>query len=222
MLSVDDVEDGSSEKAYMAARSMKGLWRARSHDLDSWRRTIEWMTPPGALPAWKKLPSESNPFNTAKAFFEAEVHPDYDKLLAYVEIMLGIEWAKRIADNYADKPGPQTGTANNPNHDEQGRFAKSDDHNSHAHNYYGKGEKQRGTSKAYLLERLSLEVVAEIGKGKRYKSVHEAARKTGVIDVPDRYYVPSDPQAAGRYLAERVDREWFDTLIDTYYKAIDK
>ncbi len=143
---------------------------------------------------------------------------DYDKLLTYVEIMLGIEWAKRIADNYADRDGPITGTVNNPNHDEHGRFSKSDNHNPHVHEGYGEKKKQYGTNKPYLLERLPDEVVAEIGKGKKYKTVHEAARKTGLINVPLRFSLPSDPEAAAKYLAEHVDREWFETMIDAYYK----
>ncbi len=109
--------------------------------------------------------------------------------------LLGIEWAKRIADNYADKPGAPEGNQN---------AAKN---NSYARNYCFE-EKQRGNSKAYLLERLPEDVVAEIGEGKRFKTVHEAARKTGVIAVPSRYYIPSDAASAGRYLAQRVKSNW--------------
>ena len=92
--------------------------------------------------------------------------------------MLGIEWAKRIADNYADRPGPQPGTVNNP----QGHNQHTDNEdNTYAHKYYPQDKTQYGTSKAYLLERLPDEVVAEIGKGKRYKSVHEAARVLAAV-----------------------------------------
>lgn len=35
-----------------------------------------------------------------------------------------------------------------------------------------------------------------------------------------KFQLPDDPVSAGRYLAQRVDREWFDTLIDAYYKSI--
>jgi hypothetical protein len=57
---------------------------------------------------------------------------------------------KRIADNYADRPGPSEETVDQRERDEQGRFAP----NSYAHNYLDKDKAQRGTSKAYLLERL--------------------------------------------------------------------
>ena len=148
-------DDPIAAGRYLAARSMKVLWRARSHDLDSWRKTIEWMTPPDAAWAWEKLPSETKPYRTARAFIQAEVHPDYDKLLAYVEIMLGIEWAKRIADNYADKPGGN----NNPS----GHNQYNSDGQPYAHKVDREDETQYGTSKAYLLERLPPDVVAEIG-----------------------------------------------------------
>jgi hypothetical protein len=60
------------------------------------------------------------------------------------------------------------------------------------------------------------EIHAQVLEGKL--SPHAAAIKAGFRQP--KYQLPNDPIAAGRYLAERVDREWFDTLIDTYYKAL--
>ena len=83
--------------------------------------------------------------------------------------MLGIEWAKRIADNYGEQPGPSAGIVNNPQGHNQ--YTGSED-NVYAHKHYPHHESKGGTSKAYLLERLSPEVVAEIGKGKRDSMTH--------------------------------------------------
>jgi hypothetical protein len=158
------------------------------------------------------LPAQDNPFKTARAFIEAEVHPSYDKLFAYVEIMLGIEWAKRIADNVDDGPGAPQG---NQNAAQNNRYAKN---NPYAHKdcFSHNGcfdAKQYGTSKTYLLEHLPVDVVDQIGKGKKFKTVHEAARKTGLINVPLRYYIPSDPEAAAHYLVQRVDAAWLDAFM---------
>lgn len=219
-LSATDVEPGTPELAYMAARRMRVLWSARSHDLDGWRAAIEWMTPEGKPKAWEVLPSPDKPYGTARAFIEAEVHPDFDRLYFYVNEMLGSEWAKRIANNYGDRPGPKEGTVNNPNRDESGRFATGDTHNPYAHKDYG-SESKYGTRASYLLERLSPEDAAEIGEGRKYRTVYEAARKTGIVkDRGQRLCMyADDPEAAGRYLAERVDAEWMLACYDAFMKA---
>jgi len=121
------------------------------------------------------------PLSTAKAFIEAEVHPDYDKLLAYVEIMLGIEWAKRIADNYADRPGAPNDNQN------------ASKNNRHAHDDCFEDKLQRGTNKAYLLERLPDEVVAEIGRGDVTRSKSLAVNPLLLLRV-----LPLPVQAAGQ------------------------
>lgn len=215
-LSADDVEPGTPELAYMAARRMRVLWSARSHDLDGWRAAIEWMTPAGKPKAWQVLPSPDKPYGTARAFIEAEVHPDFDRLYFYVNEMLGSEWAKRIADNHADRPGPKEGTVNNPSGNNQ--YVKQD--NPYAHKDYPSGSKY-GTRASYLLERLSPEDAAEIGEGRKYRSVYEAARKTGIIkDRGQRLCMyADDPEAAGRYLAERVDKDWLMACFDAFMKA---
>jgi hypothetical protein len=92
--------------------------------------------------------------------------------------------------------------------------------NPHAHEGYPLEEKQYGTNKAYLLERLPDEVVANIGKGKQFKTVHEAARKTEVINVPQRYSLPSDPIAAAHYLFKHVDREWIAAMVEEFMKVL--
>ena len=50
-------------------------------------------------------------------------------------------------------------------------------------------------------------------------SPHAAAVEAGFRKR--KFQLPDDPAAAGRYLAQRVDRAWFDALIDSYYKAIE-
>lgn len=75
----------------------------------------------------------------------------------------------------------------------------------------------------YLTARIARDrpdILEDMKQGK-YRSVRQAAIEAGIVTPTTRYSLPDDPAAAGRYLAQRVDREWFDTLIDAYYKSID-
>ncbi len=128
----------------------------------------------------------------------------------------------KIADNYGDRPGPQDGTVNNPSRDESGKFT-SGDHNPYVHKDYGEKEKGYGTSKTYLSERIAKEFpeqASNIGKGKQYKTITEAARKLGIVKDRQRVTIYiDDPEDAGRYLSGRVDNEWMIACYDAYMKA---
>jgi hypothetical protein len=79
-----------------------------------------------------------------------------------------------------------------------------------------------GNSADYLTARIARDrpdILEDMKQGK-YHSVRQAAIEAGIVKPQARYSLPDDPQAAGKYLAQRVDREWFDTLIDAYYKAL--
>lgn len=80
-----------------------------------------------------------------------------------------------------------------------------------------------GENAEYLKARLARDEpeILERYKAGEFRSVRAAAIEAGIVNVKTRYSLPDDPQAAGRYLAQRVDREWFDSLIDAYYKAIE-
>ncbi len=78
---------------------------------------------------------------------------------------------------------------------------------------------KQGNSVDYTIRRLKRdapELAQQVIRGEL--SANAAAIKAGFRQP--KYQLPDDPQAAGRYLAQRVDREWFDTLIDAYYKAM--
>lgn len=80
----------------------------------------------------------------------------------------------------------------------------------------------RGESADYLTARIARdnpEVLEGMKQGK-YRSVRAAAIDAGIID-PDktrRYQLPTDPTAAGRYLAQRVDAEWMLECYDAFLK----
>lgn len=77
-----------------------------------------------------------------------------------------------------------------------------------------------GTSAAATLRRLAKdapELHAQVIAGEL--SPNAAAIEAGFRKR--KFQLPGDPVAAGRYLAQRVDREWFDSLIDAYCKAIE-
>jgi hypothetical protein len=96
--------------------------------------------------------------------------------------------------------------------------------NNTPNNNYNYGLTQ-GTSADYLTARIARdnpEVLEGMKQGK-YRSVRAAAIDAGIID-PDkarRYQLPTDPSAAGRYLAGRVDAEWMLECYDAFMKAGD-
>ena len=84
--------------------------------------------------------------------------------------------------------------------------------------------REGGNSNDYLTARIARdnpEILEGMKQGK-YRSVRAAAIDAGIID-PDktrRHQLPTDPAAAGRYLAQRVDHEWFIQCMDAFMKAI--
>lgn len=82
--------------------------------------------------------------------------------------------------------------------------------------------KQYGNSAKDLTARIARdnpEVLEGMKQGK-YRSVRAAAIDAGIID-PDktrRYQLPTDPAAAGRYLAQRVNAEWMLECYDAFLK----
>lgn len=82
---------------------------------------------------------------------------------------------------------------------------------------------QQGNSTDYLTARIARDrpdILEDMKQGK-YRSVRQAAIEAGIVNARTRYSLPDDPQAAGRYLAQRVDKEWLLTLVDEYMKAIE-
>jgi hypothetical protein len=79
-----------------------------------------------------------------------------------------------------------------------------------------------GTSADYLTARIARDrpdILDDMKKGK-YRSVRQAAIAAGIIHPRQRYSLPDDPQAAGRYLAQRVDKEWLLAMVDEAMKSL--
>ncbi len=79
-----------------------------------------------------------------------------------------------------------------------------------------------GNNAVYLTRRIARDRpdILERMKAGEFTSVRAAAKEAGI--VKDKFQMPTDPAAAGRYLAQRVDREWLEALIDSYYKEIEE
>ena len=79
-----------------------------------------------------------------------------------------------------------------------------------------------GTSAEYLTARIARDhpAILEDMKQGKYKSVRAAAIDAGIVDPEKtrRFQLPTDPVAAGRYLAYRVDKEWLMECVDAYMK----
>lgn len=88
---------------------------------------------------------------------------------------------------------------------------------------YG-NEIQGGNNASYLTARIARDrpdILDEMKRGK-YRSVRAAAIDAGIVEPKQRYQLPTDPTAAGRYLSQRVDDAWMLELYDAYMKAQSK
>lgn len=80
-------------------------------------------------------------------------------------------------------------------------------------------EEARGNSADYTIRRLKRdnpELAKRVVAGEL--SPNAAAIEAGFRKRT--YHLPSDAEAAGRYLAERVDEEWMTAMFETYTKAV--
>ncbi len=206
-----DIAPGTPEEAYQAINSAKMLWGFRLRDVDSWQDVIERWT--NTKPeAWKRIPEDGEKYGSPRRMIETELETDYEQFKEFVRIVLGTKYAALI-----DEPLSTHGGKRN----EWGRNGKPK--NQDYLDNLDSGKKQQGTSSAYLRQRIKDEYPDElenIGNGKKYKTVKEAAREMGMVTREIRYSLPDDPEAAGRYLAQRVDREWGAAMVETYMKEI--
>ena len=80
-----------------------------------------------------------------------------------------------------------------------------------------------GNSSDYLTARIARDnpAILEDMKQGKYRSVRAAAIDAGIIDPNKarRFQLPTNPAAAGRYLAQRVDHEWLMECVDAFMKA---
>lgn len=80
----------------------------------------------------------------------------------------------------------------------------------------------QGTSSEYLTARIARDhpAILEDMKQGKYRSVRAAAIDAGIVDPEKtrRFQLPTDPVAAGRYLAYRVDKDWLMECVDAYFK----
>ncbi len=120
------------------------------------------------------------------------------------------EQAKRVAA-LANEPKPLQ---------LEGGDKRSDQYQNHYYNYNSDSPQQQGTSADYLTARIARDRpdILERMKTGEYRSVRQAAIEAGIVNAKTRYSLPSDPIAAGRYLAQRVDDAWFEALSNAYYK----
>jgi len=122
-----------------------------------------------------------------------------------------------------DKGGPSVGTVNNPSGNNQ--YRKQDNFDNYQSYPLEESKQQQsigggGTSAAYTVARLQRDEPALYGRVQRGElSANAAAIEAGWRKQQDRYSLPNDPTAAGRYLAQRVDKEWLQAMVDVYMKA---
>lgn len=207
-----DIDKGTPEEAYQAINRAKMLWGFRLRDVDSWNEVIErWNHEPKA---WLRIPDTDHPYGSPRRMIEAELDVDYDQFKEFVRIVLGTKAVALI-----DEPSQGHGGNRNP----WGASGKPDNQ-GYARNLDSEQTKARGNTEAYLRQRILAErpdALDEIGKGKTYSTVNEAARKLGIKADRERLCVyKDDPAAAGRYMAQRTDRDWFMAFVDAYMASL--
>ena len=81
-----------------------------------------------------------------------------------------------------------------------------------------------GTSASYLTARIARDRpdILERMKAGEYRSVRAAAIDAGIVQPTTRYCLSDNPIAAGRYLARKVDRDWFDAMMDAYNSSLEE
>jgi len=88
----------------------------------------------------------------------------------------------------------------------------------------GFSDSTQGNSAEYLTARIARDrpdILDDMKAGK-YRSVRAAAIDAGIVKPVQRFSMPDTPEAAGKYLAERVDVEWFMAMVDSYYRHIEE
>lgn len=81
---------------------------------------------------------------------------------------------------------------------------------------------QQGTSPSYLTRRIARDRpdIIQRMKAGEFTSVHAAAKEAGI--VKDKFQMPTDAAAAGRYLAGRVDNDWMLACYDAFMKSLER
>lgn len=102
--------------------------------------------------------------------------------------------------------------------------ANGGDRQKQYYNYNTEKIDAQGTSPEYLTARIARDRpdILERMKAGEYSSVRSAAIDAGIVDPGKTpYQLPKDPKKAARYLAKRVDTEWFILMADEFYKQME-
>ena len=99
---------------------------------------------------------------------------------------------------------------------------KDDENKDYNYNTYNQNVKLQGTSQTYLTARIARDRpdILDRMKAGEYASVRGAAIDAGIIDPGKApFQVPKDPAKAGRFLAKRVDANWFVACYKAFLEA---
>jgi len=141
---------------------------------------------------------------------------------------LGCLTWEQFCERYLHRPSVQVdkalyaekGLRDGPGAPVGNRNAAENNHNN-SNNCFRYETPAQGNSADYLTARIQRDnptIYERLRRGE-YRSVRAAAIDAGIVKPTVRYSLPSDPEAAGRYLAERVDEAWFIAVADAFYKG---
>lgn len=188
--------EGSVDWCWQTLDYLKYLWRARNENIQTFKERIEReIKGLEEHDAGAKIPPD-HPYGDLDALLKSELGVTREELSQTLRLELLTQARAQEA-----KPNPANGY--HPTSDN----CKTLEH---------------GNSADYLTARIARDrpdILEEMKQGK-YRSVRQAAIDAGIVKPQTRYSLPDEPKQAGRYLAQRVDKDWMMDMFDEYMKAI--
>ena len=182
----------SPVRAYQIVESLKTLWNSKSSQLKFWTRQLAELI---ENKAWLLIPEEK-PYGSLEAMMQAEVGCSVDEFFAFMKL-IGIEGDLLIT---LAKQNPLGYRSAGP-----GRGNKKDDNAPPI---------KKGNSREYLARRLARDnpdLLDEIGEGKQFKSVRQAAIYAGI--VKPKTILRFDPDESGPQIAEKLRMKLTDDQL---------
>lgn len=179
-------------RALQIEGTLSGLMCRQSSSFEEWQSMFETMT---ETRPWMHLPSEEQPYGDLYSWLGAkfkigEIPMTRKHLVAIVDAYNPGSGKQVVAkfEKKLDQPYVAVGKVGNPNRDPRtGRLT-----NGYPGNDRSQSDARRGNSTDYLMAQLidkGVDVLAEIGPGKQFKTAAEAARHYGITKPRSRYEV---------------------------------
>jgi hypothetical protein len=189
-MTAEEAGVGTYDRALQIQGSLAALISRQSASLEDWTNKLAAME---TTRPWMHLPSEAKPYGDVykwlKAQFTIGGDPlDRDRLVLIIDAYAPGSGLQRVTafEKAIEQPYVRAKRGGNGNNQHTKSKGYPDNHSS------DQRDARRGTSADYLMARLmaaGIDVVAEIGPGKRFETATAAARHYGITKERPRYEV---------------------------------